>query len=167
MPLEIERKFLISEIPTAVHSPMEIRQAYLQSNPTRSVRVRITEKCNCTPVAHLAIKGPTETGHFARQEFEYQIPVTEAQEIIRLCDHTPIHKTRYLYNHENRRWEVDVFHGANTGLCIAEIELEAETESITLPAFIHREVTGDPRYFNLSLAYNPYTQWDTLERSNI
>ena len=159
MPFEIERKFLISQIPTDVHAQKEIRQAYLQADPARSVRVRITEDLKGAPVAYLSIKGPVEPGHFTRQEFEYRIPVDEAEEIMHICDHPPIHKTRYLYHHDNRQWELDVFHGANAGLCIAEIELEAETDIITPPAFVLQEVTGDPRYFNLSLAYHPFTTW--------
>jgi len=160
MPLEIERKFLISRIPTAVHTPKEIRQAYLQSDAARSVRVRIMEDQHQPPVAYLSIKGAAEKGHFTRQEFEYQIPVADAEKIMQLCDHDPIHKTRYLYDYDNRQWELDVFHGTNAGLCMAEIELKAEADAVTLPAFIQREVTEDPRYFNLSLAYHPFATWD-------
>ncbi|MFU8781139.1 MAG: CYTH domain-containing protein [Kiritimatiellia bacterium] len=159
MALEIERKFLIAHIPPDIESWQEIQQAYLQADPERSVRVRITSGPNRSPVAHIAIKGPAEPGHFSRHEFEYEIPVQDAQIIMPFCDHPPVQKKRHYYTYANRRWELDEFMGANAGLLIAEIELASETDAIALPPFVQQEVTGDPRYFNLSLAYHPFSMW--------
>ncbi len=159
MPLEIERKFLVCDLPADLEHHGKIKQCYLQANPLRSVRVRITTANKNIPCACITIKGPAKSGHYTRHEFEYQIPFDDAERIMTLCDHPPIHKDRYVYYHKENRWEIDVFKGKNEGLLLAEIELQDETDSISIPPFVTKEVTGDPRFFNLYLAYHPYTTW--------
>ena len=158
MTVEIERKFLFSELPPGVTDCKSIQQAYLQPHPDRSVRVRITTLAHGQSMAHLSVKGPL-SGAFSRHEFEYEIPVVDAEALLAICDHPPIMKKRYIFPHENHCWELDVFAGANAGLMVAEVELQSEQEPLILPPFVRTEVTGDKRYFNLALAYKPFTTW--------
>ena len=168
MPLEIERKFLVSQLPDGLRSYRRIRQSYLQSDPTKSVRVRIIDAHNKQPSkAFLTIKGAADIGHFARPEFEYEIQRADAETMMAWCDHPPIEKKRYLYHHENTLWEIDEFLGSNAGLLLAEVELEKETDRFFLPKFLSREVTADPKYFNLYLAYHPYTSWTNKEKETV
>lgn len=159
MAIEIERKFLITCIPQGCDDRLHIQQAYLQASPERSVRIRITEQQDFPPTAQIAIKGPAAPGHFSRYEFEYAIPIEDARTMLTFCDHPPLTKTRHYYSCHDRIWELDEFEGANAGLLIAEIEIEDEQASFVLPSFVTQEVTGDARYFNLSLAYKPFTTW--------
>jgi len=141
---EIERKFLVNESfsETTASESQYIRQAYISITPESTVRIRI-----CNDSAYLTIKGTTSGT--TRSEWEYTIPVTDASQIINECACTgTIEKTRYIVG----PWEVDVFHGRLAGLILAEIELESEDTPVTLPPFINREVTGDPRYYNSILA---------------
>jgi adenylate cyclase len=148
MAKEIERKFLVKDTifkAMAVKS-MHIRQAYLSRNPGATVRVRLRDD-----EAYLTIKGRTIGA--TRDEWEYAIPVDDAQSMIdRLADGTVIDKTRYIVPFGGMMWEVDEFHGAHSGLVVAEIELTSENQAIDLPPFIEREVTGDSRYYNSNLA---------------
>ena len=108
--------------------------------------------------AYLTIKGPTVG--ITRSEFEYPIPLTEAEAMLdTLCNGPLIEKTRHREEFAGRTWEVDVFHGDNDGLVVAEIELASETEEFVRPPWASREVSDDPRYFNNNLASNPYKNW--------
>jgi len=153
MPLEIERKFLVD---TKKWEPIvegtRLVQAYLSINPNPTVRVRIAgEK------AFLTIKGRTKT--ISRPEFEYEIPVNEAQELMQLAISNPVEKIRYEIMHEGFLWEVDVFSGKNEGLVIAELELESEDQSFMRPDWILTEVSGDLRYYNSYLSEHPFQGW--------
>ncbi|MDX9882199.1 MAG: CYTH domain-containing protein [Prolixibacteraceae bacterium] len=153
MPLEIERKFLVIKEKMAIHvSGMYLCQAYLTDDPGRTVRIRIAGE-----QAFLTIKGPVNS--ISRSEFEYPVPVSEAREIMKLAIFPPVEKTRYKIRHEDFWWELDIFHGSNEGLLLAELELDSEDQEITLPPWIGREVSGDPRYFNSYLAKFPFRTW--------
>ncbi len=149
--MEIERKFLVRGDswrpgPAGVLQ----RQGYLSTeDPT--VRVRIEGRR-----ATIAVKG-AQTG-LTRPEFEYEIPLADAEAMLGLCGFV-VEKTRHAREFGGRRWEVDVFHGANEGLVIAEIELAREDESFALPLWLGAEVSRDPRYRVSSLARNPYGKW--------
>ena len=150
---EIERKFLIdiSEI-ESLGSGSQIKQGYISTTDNTAVRVRVAGA-----IAYLTLKG--ENKGATRSEFEYEIPLDDANEIIEeLCSGPIIDKTRYLVEHGSHTWEVDVFHGENDGLIVAEVELESETEVVDLPNWVMGEVTGQVKYYNISLLDNPYTQ---------
>jgi adenylate cyclase len=151
MASEIERKFLVRGDGWKPGPPGALqRQGYLSvEDPT--VRVRIEGDR-----ATLTVKG-AQRG-LTRAEFEYEIPLADAEEMFALCPFA-VEKTRYLRDLDGRRWEVDVFHGANDGLVIAEIELEREDESFVLPPWIGAEVSRDPRYRVASLARHPFLKW--------
>jgi adenylate cyclase len=153
MAIEIERKFLVSRTDFITGlTGTQFQQGYL-SHGTATVRVRIAGE-----QAFLTIKG--KTLGISRCEYEYAIPKADAGNMLAtLCDEAPIVKTRYLIEHAQKCWEVDVFHGANQGLIVAEIELKDEHEQLTLPDWIAEEVSRDVRYFNSQLAKNPYSQW--------
>ncbi|WP_371367524.1 Inorganic triphosphatase [Sporomusa rhizae] len=151
---EIERKFLVKE---GAWQPKDkgttIRQGYLSSVKERVVRVRTKgEK------AFITIKGITKG--ISRSEFEYQIPVEDADPLLtNLCEQPLIEKTRYKEVCGNHTWEIDVFFGSNLGLIVAEVELKDETELLELPNWVGEEVSSDPRYFNSNLIQNPYEKW--------
>lgn len=153
MPVEIERKFLIDKNKWKPEGTGEyLCQAYLSEEPERTVRVRISGK-----TAFLTIKG--KVNGITRQEFEYKIPVGDAQEILKLSIHPPIKKYRHKVLFENQLWEIDVFEGENNGLILAEVELESEKQEIKLPEWIDKEVSGDIRYYNSYMAKHPYKTW--------
>ena len=147
MAKEIERKFLVrdkSYRPMAVKS-YEIQQAYISSDPDRTVRVRIKGS-----TAFLTVK--TRNEGCVRNEWEFEIDVQSAMEMIDSCCGKRIHKTRYcVESSDGYIWEVDEFHGRHEGLVVAEIELPAADCSFILPSFAGEEVTGNPRYYNSSL----------------
>jgi len=153
MAIEIERKFLVSN--TAFLDGLtgtEFQQGYL-SHGTATVRVRIAGN-----EAFLTIKGKTQG--ISRSEYEYAIPKADAHNMLAtLCDEAAIEKTRYLIDFAGKCWEVDVFHGANQGLIVAEVELDTEDEALTLPVWVAQEVSTEARYFNSQLAKTPYSQW--------
>ncbi len=153
MPQEIERKYLVTgsswkegAVGTAY------RQGYLAKDAERTVRVRIAGE-----EAFLTIKGRTQG--VSRAEYEYGIPLEEARELLSLCDGPLVEKTRYKIPHEGLTWEVDVFHGDNEGLILAEVELEREDTPVTLPDWAGAEVSQDARYYNSSLSKRPYKSW--------
>ena len=153
MPLEIERKFLVD---TRKWNPTDkgtrLVQAYLSIDPNPTVRVRIAgEK------AFLTIKGRSKT--ISRPEYEYEIPVDEAQEMMKLAISNPVEKTRYKIMHEGFLWEVDVFSEKNVGLVIAELELESENQAFPRPDWLLAEVSGDRRYYNSFLSEHPFLEW--------
>ena len=154
MGVEIERKFLVNEtlLPELTNG-YTIMQGYIQTVDHTTVRIRIRDK-----EAFLTIKGKSQGA--SRLEFEYPIPLNDAQEMLtNLCHTSLIEKTRYLVEHEGHTWEVDLFDGSNKGLIIAEIELESEDEEFSLPAWVTKEVTDDVRYFNSNLIQRPYIDW--------
>lgn len=155
MAIEIERKFLVKgDHPTT--DGLDIEQAYLTADSGITVRVRIEPGR-----AVLAIKGqPQGPEGISRPEFEYEIPVEEAREIMQLRVSDVVQKTRYHHHEGQHLWEIDVFRGANAGLVIAEIELSDENESFHCPDWVGSEVTSDPRYSNSYLAKTPYTHWE-------
>ena len=155
MPLEIERKFLVKgEFKNKVKGQYKIRQAYISSSEGRTVRVRIIED-----KGFLTIKGATNPSGMSRFEWEKEISVTEAEELLELCENNIIEKTRYLVPAGDFTFEVDVFHGENEGLIIAEIELKSESDKFSVPIWLGIEVTGDLRYYNSMLMKNPFTKW--------
>lgn len=154
MPLEIERKFLvIGDAWRTLGRGTSYRQGYLSTERDRTVRVRMAGERG-----FLTIKGATEG--IARREFEYEIPVQEAAEMLdHLCDRPLIEKTRHRIPWGDLVWEVDEFWGDNEGLIVAEIELPAPTYPLELPDWIGTEVSHDPRYFNAALAKLPFKRW--------
>lgn len=154
MAKEIERKFLIDASKLNIPSEgKEIKQAYIATADNCVVRIRVQDNC-----AMLTLKG--ENKGISRSEFEYEIPVSEANEMIaELCTGSVIEKTRYLIRHEDHMWELDVFYGDNEGLVVAEIELKSEEEKFSIPTWVSKEVSGDPKYYNSSLLENPFNSW--------
>ena len=154
MGVEIERKFLLAgDGWRALGEPVLLRQGYLSSNPERTVRVRV-EGGQGT----MTIKGKSVGA--TRGEWEYPIPLADANELLnRLCEQPIIEKYRRRIPFAGKVWEVDEFLGANHGLVVAEVELDAEGQQFDKPEWIGAEVTDDPRYFNSSLIRNPYSTW--------
>ena len=152
MAVEIERKFLVKL--DKWHAPehgIAIQQGYLSHDKNRAVRVR-----TAGDQAFLTIKGAT--AGISRQEFEYAIPKADADDLMKLCPDLIV-KTRFSVTVGDHVWEVDVFHGANDGLVLAEIELGEEDESFVMPDWAGEEVSQDFRYFNLHLAKHPIGTW--------
>lgn len=154
MALEIERKFLIknSNWKQLIVSKIEIRQGYLNSYYERTVRVRIKGDKGI-----LTIKGKTENS--TRLEYEYEIPLTDARELLNLCEKPIIEKFRYIVHQNDKVWEIDIFEGDNKGLEVAEVELNDANETIELPTWIGEEVTTDVRYYNSNLIKHPFKNW--------
>ena len=152
MGIEIERKFLVTGHAWRNTSGVLFRQGYLNRDKARTVRVRIAGES-----AFLTIKGQS-TGA-TRAEFEYPVPLGDAQALLALCDGPLIEKTRYRVQHGEHCWEVDEFAGDNAGLVVAELELASEDEAFTKPDWLGEEVTHDARYFNSNLATHPFSHW--------
>jgi len=156
MPFEIERKFLVvGDAWRNQGTGVPYRQGYLTTQPERTVRVRIAGDRG-----FVTIKGVTEG--IARREYEYAIPLAEAQELLDyVCDRPLIEKIRYRIPLGEHVWEVDEFFGENQGLVMAEVELTDPDEAIQLPDWAGEEVSHDPRYFNAYLIRHPYSTWAT------
>lgn len=155
MATEIEHKFLLAndDWRALVTHSADFKQGYLNSDETSSVRVRIAGQ-----QAWLNIKSATIGTH--RQEFEYEIPVADAEDIItNLCHKPLIEKTRHFVNDGSHVWEIDVFAGENQGLTVAEIELSEIGEDFNKPSWLGKEVTHDVRYYNNNLSRHPYSTW--------
>lgn len=154
MATEIERKYLVKrELWHPADAGILYRQGYLSSVKERIVRVRIAGQ-----QGFLTIKGLT-TG-VRRLEFEYPIPIPDAAIMLdELCERPLIEKTRHRESFGGHVWEIDVFHGDNDGLVVAEVEIPSPDERITLPPWAGDEVSADPRYFNNNLIANPYKNW--------
>ena len=153
MPLEIERKFLVDTLKwkPAVEG-IRLVQAYLSIDPNPTVRIRIAGD-----QAFLTIKGRTKT--ISRPEFEYEIPVDDAQEMMKMAISNPVEKIRYKIMHEGFLWEVDVFLEKNEGLVMAELELESENQEFPRPDWLLAEVSDDRRYYNSYLSVHPFQEW--------
>lgn len=159
MGVEIERKFLLSNDSWKSDATGKLyRQGYLTRESGCTVRVRTVET-----QGYLTIKGPTRDG--SKLEFEYEIPIDDAREMLSSLAVTSIvEKQRYVVEYEGFTWEIDVFSGDNRGLVVAEIELSAIDQAFPRPPWIGREVTDQPRYYNASLAHTPYCGWPEDER---
>lgn len=146
MAKEIERTFLVVDdsYKDKAINVIHILQGYLNRDPERTVRVRIADER-----AYLTIKGKN-IGN-VREEFEYEIPLQDGHQILRLCSGRILDKTRYLVPFRNHIWEVDEYHGDLEGLVVTEIELNHPDEKIAIPGFAGEEVSGDPRYYNSQL----------------
>lgn len=154
--LEIERKFLVTSdsYKKEAFSKKRIIQGYLSSNPERTVRIRIKEN-----KAYLTIKGNSNASGMSRFEWEKEISVDEAKNLLLLCEKGVIDKTRFEVKVGNHTYEVDEFYGENEGLEMAEIELQSETELFEKPDWLGEEVTNDNRYYNSYLSKNPFKNW--------
>lgn len=155
MAVEIERKYLTSsEDWRGLAEGLDYRQGYLSTTKERTVRVRTVGE-----QGFLTIKGITIGA--TRAEYEYEIPIADAHEMLdELCHRPLIEKRRFRISHGGLIWELDEFFGENHGLILAEVELESEGQEIELPRWIGKEVTGDPRYFNANLVEHPYSTWE-------
>ncbi|MDH3348090.1 MAG: CYTH domain-containing protein [Desulfobulbaceae bacterium] len=161
MHMEIERKFLINtqRLPRKPRGKHCV-QGYLCTGKGVTTRVRIMGK-----QGFLTIKGKTK--NFSKPEYEYEIPKTEAHEILHtLCVQPLIEKIRYQITVTGAIWIIDEFLGENKGLVLAEIELQSEDQPIILPDWVETEVTGDPRYYNVQLVENPYSKWNKENGQN-
>jgi len=155
MPVEIERKYLLRNNDWQLNADQgtNYMQGYIIGSDKASVRVRIqgTQAFINIKSATLGIK---------RQEFEYAIPLDEAEELLSsLCEKPLVKKTRYFVIENSDKWEVDVFSDENEGLVVAEIELQSEDQNIELPSWCGQEVSEDPRYYNVNLAKHPFSKW--------
>ncbi|OUS15455.1 adenylate cyclase [Nonlabens dokdonensis] len=152
---EIERKFLLKTIDFLKDKTgKRITQGYLTTDPERTVRVRLKGD-----QGFLTIKGKSNDSGLSRYEWEKEITTQEAEELLQLCLPGVIDKTRYEIQIEQHIWEIDIFHGENNGLNLAEIELKSEEESFSLPDWIGQEVTGDNRYYNSYISEKPFCGW--------
>ena len=155
MGVEIERKFLVVDESwrEAASAGMRYRQGYLSTDPSNSVRVRVSGD-----KAWLTIKSATIG--VTRHEYEYEIPAADGHGILDgLCVKPLIEKTRFIVQHDGHVWEVDVFEGDNAGLVVAEIELGSADEEFTVPEWASEDVSGDVRYYNQRLVEHPYSSW--------
>lgn len=156
MPQEIERKFLVTgEYKSQAYAQTRIVQGYISSARGRTVRVRIRDD-----KGYLTIKGASNASGTSRYEWEKEISLEEARELMQLCEPGIIDKTRYLVQSGIHTFEVDEFYGENDGLVVAEVELASEDESFEKPIFIGQEVTGDIRYYNSQLMKHPFKTWE-------
>ncbi len=154
--IEIERKFLVTsdKFITDAYAKHQISQGYLNSNPDRTVRVRIKGESG-----FITIKGKNNASGMTRFEWETEITLAEAKPLLSLCERGVIQKTRYEVKSAKHVFEIDVFQGENEGLIIAEIELNSEDETFKKPDWLGKEVTKDPRYYNSHLSQNPFKNW--------
>ncbi len=149
MHTEIERKFLVlnTDFKSESYQQIKITQGYLNTDKKRTVRIRITNDN-----AYLTIKGESNESGTTRFEWEKEIPVDEAELLLKLCEKGVIEKKRYLIKAEKHTFEVDEFFGRHTGLLLAEIELQNENEAFIKPNWLGEEVTGDKQYYNSALS---------------
>ena len=156
MATEIERKFRVKGdgFKREAYEAIRIMQGFLSSVPERTVRIRVKGD-----KGFITIKGLSSESGVSRYEWEKEIPLEEAQELLLLCEPGMITKTRYLVKAGEYTFEVDEFHGDNEGLIIAEIELPDENAPYERPAWLGKEVTGDVRYYNVMLAKHPFKTW--------
>ncbi|MEK6451998.1 MULTISPECIES: CYTH domain-containing protein [Myroides] len=154
--VEIERKFLVNSLNfiNESHNSNKITQGYLNSSAERTVRIRLKNKD-----AFITVKGKSNSSGTTRFEWEKKIDYNEASQLLELCEDFVISKTRYLVKKGLHEFEIDVFHGENEGLIIAEIELKDENEAFAKPDWLGEEVTGQIEYYNSYIAKNPYKLW--------
>lgn len=156
MSLEIERKFLVTntDFKNDSFQKKQLKQGYLNSDKNRTVRVRIADK-----MAFLTIKGKSNATGTTRFEWEKEIELKEAEQLLLLCEPSIIEKTRYFIKSDNYVFEVDVFLGDNKGLILAEIELNSENDTFKKPSWLGKEVTGNKSYYNSNLSKLPFKDW--------
>jgi len=156
MPFEIEKKFLVkgNAFKQDAEKQVHIIQGYLSTVPERTVRIRIKDK-----TGYLTIKGIGNQSGASRYEWEKEIDLNEAKELLELCESGVIDKTRFLVKFGQHTFEVDEFYGDNEGLIVAEVDLEAEDEAFEKPQWLAEEVTGQDRYYNAMLMNKPYKNW--------
>ena len=156
MSVEIERKFLVKndDFKNESHAEKHIKQGYLNSDKSRTVRIRIAND-----KAYITIKGKSNLSGTTRFEWEKEIKKEEAEQLLLLCEPSIIEKTRYLVNIGAHTFEVDEFYGDNKGLVVAEVELNSESDSFTKPNWLGKEVTGDVKYYNSSISKHPFKNW--------
>ena len=155
MPIEIERKYLLRNDDWRLKADQGTKyvQGYIIGSDKASVRVR-------TQGSQAFINIKSATLDIKRQEFEYAIPLDEAQELLSsLCEKPLVKKTRYIVVENGDEWEVDIFEEENEGLVVAEIELQSVDQNIVLPSWCGQEVSEDPRYYNVNLAKHPFCKW--------
>ena len=154
--MEIERKFLVvsDDYRQSAHAQIRIVQGFLNTDPIRTVRVRLYDN-----KGYLTIKGISNRSGTSRKEWEFEISAEEASELLELSTDPIIEKTRYLVSVDNHLFEVDEFVGLNDGLVVAELELNDENEEFPRPDWLGKEVTGDPKYYNAQLSKIPFNQW--------
>lgn len=154
--IEIERKFLVDDVNAIEHAASQclIKQGYLNSAAERTVRIRTKDN-----KGFITIKGKSNESGTSRMEWEKEMSLEEALQLLNICEEYVIDKTRYLIHQGKHCFEVDVFHGDNEGLLIAEIELGSEDEFFEKPIWLGKEVTGDIRYYNSYIAKKPFKQW--------
>ncbi|MEE9362459.1 MAG: CYTH domain-containing protein [Cellulophaga sp.] len=155
--IEIERKFLVTSdaFKNEASSKQRIVQGFLNTDPERTVRIRIKDT-----LSFITVKGKSNTAGTSRFEWEKEIALKEAEELLQLCEEGILEKTRYNIHYENHLFEVDEFYGANEGLIVAEIELQNENEKFTKPNWLGKEVTGDVKYYNSQLSKKPFITWE-------
>jgi|TARA_B110000259_G_scaffold12018_1_gene12932 adenylate cyclase len=156
MSLEIERKFLIKNLDFKTESfeKKYLKQGYLNADKNRTVRIRIADE-----KAFITIKGKSNKAGTTRFEWEKEIPFSEAEELLLLCEPCIIEKHRYLIKKGTHTFEVDVFLGDNQGLIVAEVELNSENETFEKPTWLGNEVTGELKYYNSSISKLPFKNW--------
>lgn len=152
---EIERKYLVDKekwdlVPKS--NGQIYRQGYLLTDPTKTIRVRVTEKAGFLTIKGISIGA-------ARQEFEYEIPLADSKELLDNFSVSELSKIRYKISVGNKLWDVDEFLDDNFGLITAEIELASEDETFDVPGWIGKEVTGEEKYYNSNLTILPYKKW--------
>jgi len=157
MALEIERKFLITShtFKKESYKKIYIKQGFLNSDKERTVRIRIADE-----KAFITVKGKSNINGTSRYEWEKEIPVKDAQEMLHLCEKTVIEKNRFLVKSARHIFEIDEFMGANKGLVIAEVELQNENEHFESPPWLGLEVTGRVAYYNSNLSKHPFSNWE-------
>jgi len=152
---EIERKYLVDKEKWDLISKPSgqiYRQGYLLTDPAKTIRIRSTEQAGFLTIKGISI-GAT------RQEYEYEIPLTDSKELLDNFSVSELSKIRYKISFGNKLWEVDEFLDDNFGLIIAEIELTSEDETFDIPEWIEKEVTGEEKYYNSNLTILPYKKW--------
>lgn len=154
--IEIERKFLITsqEFKKEAFKNTKIEQGFLNTHKDRTVRVRLTGN-----QGYITVKGLSSDNGLSRFEWEKEISKEDAKALLKLCEPGTIEKTRYEIEFNQHIFEVDVFHGDNEGLIIAEVELKDENEKAEKPNWIGKEVTGNVKYYNAMLSKQPYKTW--------
>ena len=153
MNLEIERKFLINKIPDNCEKSIHIKQYYMHIDDYFVQRLRFFDNQK----AIISLK--QNCSGLSRYEFEYEIPLSDAQKIVSMSNSKFIEKIRHIIYFDKIKWEIDEFLGQNEGLLIAEVELDSEDQNVVLPEWVNIEVTNQHKYFNYNLAINPYILW--------
>lgn len=156
MAVEIERKYLVlnERYKDRAYRIISIKQGFLNTDPRRTVRVRVADKTGC-----ITVKGKGSKDGTTRFEWEKEIDFSDANELLSLCEPTVVEKNRYLVKTDTHNIEIDEFYGANAGLIVAEIELTEANETIDKPDWLGKEITGIAKYYNAMLSKNPFLTW--------